>query len=155
MIDSITLEGGPALDKALTELEARVSRKIVSASLRSGAKVVQRQAQSLSPERTGALRKSIKVKAGRVKRGSGTTSINVGTGKKWFVGDQFYGAFQEFGWRAGKRPSKKSGADNRPQMPGEHFMEYAYDTRAAQAVAVIVADAKQRIDEAVNQVKVP
>ncbi len=137
MIDHVTIEGGDSIHKILIGLEAKASRAIVASSLRTGARVVQAAAKRLAPRDTGALERSIKVRSGRARHG---VSVVVGVGQKWFTGDQFYGAFQEFGWKTGKRKSK-----NRKQVPGEHFMEYAFDEKAAQATQAVIDDARKRI----------
>lgn len=149
------IKGGDRLDRALREMDRRLSRKVVNGSLRSGAKVIQAGAMQNAPVRTGALRAAIKVRSAKRRRG-GNLAIVVGVGKQWFQGDQFYGAFQEFGWRAGKRRSQASvreRSETRPQIPGEHFVEYAFDERGRQAVETVIQDARKRINDLVGEVK--
>jgi hypothetical protein len=57
-------------------------------------------------------------------------------GKGFFRGDEFYGAFQEFGWKAGKR-----GRFNRRSIPGKHFMQRAAERKGRQAGDVIIMSA--------------
>jgi HK97 gp10 family phage protein len=174
MLGGVEIKGGKELDAALQTLDKKVARKVVSASLRVGAKLVQAGAMANAPvlavarggkhPRTpGALRNAIKVRAAR-KNDKGTVAIFVGPGKKWFVGDQFYAAFQEFGWKAGARSSSKGGPgfgkdahlnDRRRKIPGEHYVEYAFEELADAAVASIVDAAQKLIEEAVAESKSP
>ena len=51
---------------------------------------------------------------------------------RFYSGDQFYGAFQEFGWTVGKR--RRRGPTAR-KIPGKHFLKRAYDTGGPAAAA--------------------
>src|SRR4051812_6719809 len=117
----VRVEGMKELAAKLDDLESKVVRKVTSQALRAGAKVTLAAAMSTMPVKSGALRGSLKVRAGRYKKGF--VSISVGIGKQWFTGDQFYGAFVEFGHRLGRR---KLG-DKRHKIPGEHPILYAYE----------------------------
>jgi HK97 gp10 family phage protein len=95
-------------------------------ALRKAFKPMLASARSLAPAKTGALKKAIKIKAIRTRKG---IALKVSVGGKDYVGDEFYGAFQEFGWKAGPRDSEH----DRPEVEGKHFLEKAYDRHGEQA----------------------
>lgn len=87
---------------ALGGMTKRVVRKRVSSALRAGAKVVQASAAANAPVKSGQLKRSIKVRSSRTRR-PGEVGIVVITGAGDYKGDEFYGAFQEYGWEQGDR----------------------------------------------------
>lgn len=119
---SATMDGLDALERKLTGLGPKVSRRVVSKAMRDGAKVIQRSIKANTPVRSGLLKKSVKVKA--KSDGPGrfvamvTSTVTKGTmlsmRKKrkststvdWKV---FYGAFLEFGHRLGSRRGRITG----------------------------------------------
>jgi hypothetical protein len=116
-----TLQGGKELDAALRNLEQKQARKVVGASLRVGAKIIQRVATELVPvlqvprsDRTaGALKKAIKVRASKKRSRDGSVTIFAGPGRGFFKGDEFYGGPIEFGWKHGKRGQRSDAAAKR------------------------------------------
>lgn len=179
---TLSIDGMDELTAALSRLEAFAEKDVIKKACRAGAKVVADAAKELAPEKTGRLKNAIRVRMGRVKRGS--VSALAAVGKRWFAGDEFYGAFQEFGWKSGRRSRsaeaiarritrglrqqargfRKTGAglarkgtekrdqqeryfaeegrrraaamgsDGRKQIPGEHFMEHAFEEKGQQAL---------------------
>lgn len=87
--------------KSLKRIPAKEGKKIIRTAAREAAKqVLLPVARALAPSDTGLLRRKIKVRAiGRSKNGG----VRIGATEKDFTGDQFYAAFQELGWRVGKR----------------------------------------------------
>jgi len=140
----ISLEGAKELEKALTALDAKVSRKIAGKALRAGAKPIEQEAKRIAPVKTGALRDAIKIVPGKNKKDY--KSVKVAVGGKWFTGDQFYAAFQEFGWKTGKRGARanmkreRDGLQPRTQIEGRHYMEAAYAAKATEAVDAIIRE---------------
>lgn len=121
----VVLTGVPELDRRMKSLGLKLGKKIVRKAARRAIKPVQSAAQRRAPKDTGALRKSIKIRA--MKRSRSNFGVVVTTGASAgnaFSGDQFYGAFQEFGWKTGKR-----GSDNRTEVEGVHFMENAAEAK--------------------------
>ena len=98
------IEGGEALVRDLQAVETKVAGKFVRQALRAGAKIIQAQCKADAPNRSGLTRRSIKVRAGRRSR-TGVKML-VSIGKQAYVGDNFYAAFQNFGWKAGSRKNK-------------------------------------------------
>ena len=101
-------------------------------AIKKGGQILFASAQSMVPVEHGTLKKSLKIKV-KVNK-DGYCKILVGTSKKWFQGEDFYGAFQEFGWKHG---SRKLG-NKRKSIPGEHFVEYTYDSKAGKAAQEVV-----------------
>lgn len=107
----------------LRQLPPKVQRKVVRPALRAAAKVIHAEAKQLVPVRSGALQKSLKVRAQKRKRDS--IGVNVQTGEKFFRGPVFYGGFVEYGTR---------------KMQGRHFMQSAFDrTSRAQTETMLRA----------------
>jgi HK97 gp10 family phage protein len=111
----ITIRGLGKLTRQLRKLEPKNARKAIRKAARAAAKPVQIKAKDLAPVDTGLLRKEIKVRA--VKRSRQRIGVRVTIGNRNFVGDTFYGGFQEFGWTT----------VNGRRVPGKHFLEAAAD----------------------------
>jgi HK97 gp10 family phage protein len=124
--DTIQLRGVKELTAALNKLEKNTRLKIMRRVSRQGSKEIQAEAVRTAPRLSGQTAKAIKVRAG--KRRKGRLSYLVTIGSKNFVGNQFYGAFQEFGWFSG---SRKLGR-NRKYNQGTQFMRKAFLKKAPQ-----------------------
>lgn len=98
---ALVIEGLEALQAGLNKLELFAEKTVLKDALKEGAKVVADEAKTLAPVKSGQLQRAIRVRAGRSRRG--VMSVLASVGKKWFSGETFYGAFQEFGWHSGKR----------------------------------------------------
>jgi HK97 gp10 family phage protein len=131
-----TLTGDDKLDRAFQALPRIVQKKVLREGLRPAAKLVKAAAVAKAPKRTGALAGAIKVRAGkRSRKYPNSVRVQVAVGKEWFKGDEFYGAFEEFGWKSGRRV-KKGRADHRKQIPGRHFIQGAYQDQGEAAKQV-------------------
>ena len=116
---SVKLVGMDAALRKLRTLPKKVQGKIIRPALRAAAKIGQTEARRLAPIKGGLLRKNIRVRAAKRKRGRiGVVFQNIGGDYK---GETYYAAFQEFGYRIGPR---KLGTA-RTEVPGKHFMEQA------------------------------
>ena len=90
--------GADALEFVLRTLEPKVSRKIVTKSLRVGAKIIQAATKSIVPVKRGKLKRSLKVRVmPRNRKGTKALSVTTGIAGNIFVGDEFYGGFLELG----------------------------------------------------------
>jgi len=120
---TLEMKGFEALDRKLRRLEKRAAKKVLKRGLRSGAKVIQREAKSRAPVLTGATRKSIRVRAMK-KQKRGVVGISVRTSKfdNLFTGDQYYAAFVEFGTS---------------RMEAKPFLEPAFEARKHEASETI------------------
>lgn len=163
IIGTVKLEGARELQAKLQELDKKVAKKVTRQALREGAKIVAAEAKTLAPVRSGNTRKAIKVRAGRSKKDY--ISVLVSVGSKWFTGKEFYAAFVEFGHflglklggkfrgEAGRKLYRRlSIAAGRKWVPGEHWLEAAYEESADKAAKVVVQKMVSGI-EAVAQEK--
>lgn len=104
MADAIrfTVRGDKALYNALLELEPKMRRKVLQKAANTAMRPVLVAARANAPKKSGDLRRSIKSKTLKRNR-KGYIGQRVITSDDWFKGEQFYGAFQEFGWKTGIR----------------------------------------------------
>src|SRR5689334_6562106 len=100
----LSIKGLGDLQKRLRSLEPRVARKVITQSLREGAKIVAAEARRLVPVDTGQLKKSIKVRTGKARKGRKSVIVMTGN-QNLFKGQQFYAGFVEYGHRVGKASS--------------------------------------------------
>jgi hypothetical protein len=106
------------LNRMLLQLPKKIRNKVLRVELRRAAKELVKPNKDATPVRTGLLRKSVKVRSIRSRTDIGFTT---GYSEKNFVGKTFYGAFLEFGWKAGKRPSRTQ-KDNRIKIPARRML---------------------------------
>lgn len=128
MNDGVTIQvrGATAIIRALARLEKREAKKIIRRALRMVAKKITERAKMLAPVDTGRLKRAIRTRAGKRSRRYIAVVSTIGEGQ--FQGETFYGGFQEWGWKTGKR-----GSDNRRDVPGKHFMQGAAEQVGPQA----------------------
>jgi HK97 gp10 family phage protein len=130
---SFSVDGVEDVVRKLQSLTPKLQAQALRKATREGAKVIQREAKALAPVQTGALRDSIKVKAGKRKKGRISTLIQVGQGD--FKGDTFYGAMVEYGTR---------------RMPARPFMTPAYESKGNAAKNVAVAEIERALERIVR-----
>ena len=126
---TMTVFGDREVAAKFKTLPKRVQGKVLRQSLRPAAKIVNEEAKQQVPVDTGALRKSLKLRAGK-KRKRGVVAIVVQTGAGFFQGETYYGGFVQFGHRIG---SRKLG-DARKMVPANPFLTRAYDAKKDQAL---------------------
>ena len=131
----IALTGADELRRNLATLEPRVAKKVIRRALRAGSKIILDRAKATSPVLTGALRNSLRVRAMTRMRKS-VLGMKVVTGKGFFTGETFYGAFVEFGHKIG---SRKLG-DQRKDVPGKHFIQEAAETMTSRVGSQVSKD---------------
>jgi hypothetical protein len=62
-------------------------------------------------------------------------SVLVSASSKWYSGDEFYAAFQEFGFKAG-----------RTQVEGKHFLQNAAESKKDEAARVVTERLRELIE---------
>ena len=158
----MTVTGDQELIRKLERCSRTDAKRAIRRGTRAAAKIVMPRARQLAPilggklgrdvrgrykqvgrvdkRRTrGLLRRAIRVRA--TKRSRRYIGAVVTLGEGFFKGETFYGAFQELGWKTGKR-----GSENRKQIPGKHFMERAAKEKEDEAVRVASEIILQEID---------
>lgn len=138
--------GDVALNKALAALGGKLAMKLERKALRQVSKPVLADAKANCPVDSGDLKRSLKLRA--MKRSRVRIGLQVATGRKWFSGDTYYGAFQEFGWKTGKR-----GSENRKQIPPKHFVTKAYEKHKPTIEQAWVAATRGLVEEAAREAK--
>lgn len=158
---SARLVGADAVEKRLREFGPKLARKVLSRSLRAGAKIVHSKAKALAPSRTGRLRKSLRVRAAKSRKGR--ISIMVVSGAKWFTGPAFYGAFVEFGFRQAPvvtidydrvvslsraaRSTQRFAWIARKKIDGKGFVAQAYEETKTEALKTVETSIAAGIEE--------
>lgn len=125
----------------LRQLPAKFRNKIARKALRAGAHVLHAAVLQNVARRTGRLARSVKVRASRTKK-PGAIRFAVVTSEKdnMFTGDAFYGAFMEFGFKAG--PRRK---DNRKQIAPRPAFRPAIASHGQAAINRTAEVARQEI----------
>lgn len=81
---SVQIKGAAELQRFLDQLPANVEKNIVRGALRAGTKVLADAVQNVVPVKSGALKESIKVRAG-VRAGRVTARVSIGDKKAWYL----------------------------------------------------------------------
>ncbi len=162
---AIDLSGDKELIAALNNLTPALEKKALRTALRESSKPILSAAKARAPRDTGALKKSLRIKAfKRTRKGKVGFSIGTSSLGSAYQGKQFYGAFQEYGWHTGKRTNEirrsQSAArrgsttakqallgDSRKFIEGRKYMRQAY-TSQKQATLTLM---RQRIFEAIDR----
>ena len=128
--------GIPEIDRKMRRLPAVVGRKVLSKAFRESMKPILSAAKEAAPVgATGQLKAAIRLRVGKVKRGSGQVKMVVLIGKGWFKGDQYYGSFVELGTE---------------RIKARLFMTSVYERMKESAKADAIARVRAGIDEAIK-----
>ena len=139
MGDKVTtrIEGLQALQRDLQSFPEKIAKRVTGRAVRKALAPVEAEAKARCPVETGASKDAIKVRPG--KRRPGIQSAVVGASKKWFTGDNFYIAFNEFGHFMGRRKRRKF-------YPPHPFLRPAYDAKGQEAVEIATEELKAGIE---------
>lgn len=99
----LVVTGTEELNAKLAKLAGKDAKAAIRKASRVALKPVAEAAKSNAPRKTGTLARSVKVKAitrSRSRVGSRVTTSGDGNA---FSGETYYGGFQEYGWKAGRR----------------------------------------------------
>lgn len=141
MNEIVTITGLKELETALLELDSKVNKRISVASMKEALKPTLAEVKREVPTDTSQLEKSLKLRVMKSKDRR-TKRVGITTGVKQFQGDEFYGAFVEFGHRVGHRDLGNA----RTEVPGEHFLEHSWDETKDQVVTSLDAALWRRIE---------
>lgn len=125
----VILTGDKKLNRALAKLANKDARAIVRKAARPALRPVLASAKRHAPKATGALAHSLKIRA--IKRSRTRVGAQVQTAAGSFKGETFYGGFQEWGWKQGKR-----GRLFRKHIEGAHFLIKAANETRAEALRI-------------------
>lgn len=139
---TLKLLNGDALAKQLKNLDLQVQKTILREALQAGAKPIFARTIQDAPVKTGAIRRSIRVKT-RMRKHKPIVLIQTASGN--FRGDTFYAPFGELGTkeRVQKRTGRKLG-----KMIQKNWMRGAFEAEEANAAAIVEAEIQAGIDRA-------
>lgn len=127
--------------RRLSMLEKAAGKPILTRALRAAAEPIRDAAKAYAPKDTGQLEKSIKIKSAR---GEGdTVSVRVTTGAGDYLGDTFYGAFIEYGYKKGSRRL----GDRRPQIAAQPYMGPAAEANKDRAIQIAAEVIRQELEK--------
>lgn len=89
----IRITGLDELERNLKDFPLRIAKNIVARTVYAGAAIVRNEARAICPVRTGALRRSIRIRRRRTERGSFQVIYSIGPGL-------WYGKLVEYGTKA-------------------------------------------------------
>jgi len=128
---NVIVTGDKALDKTMATMEAKVQKKVARHAMRVAAKsIILPAAKRRVPVLSGALKRSLKVKA--MKRSRSRIGVAVEAGDGFFKGEQYYSGMVEFGWKS---------------APAHPFLRPAGYESEPQVQALIVADIRKALAE--------
>lgn len=138
--------GDVALNKALAALGQKLAMKLERKALRQVSKPVLADAKANCPVDSGDLKRSLKLRS--MRRSRTRIGLQVATGKKWFSGSTYYGAFVELGYHRGKR-----GTGGRVKVEGQEFVKRAYEKHQPTIEQAWVAATRGLVDEAAQEAR--
>lgn len=145
------IKGADLIEAALKELPIKYERRVAKSAIRAAGRVIANEAKRRVPVRTGTLKKSIRVVAGKSKRPTVFVTTSKGKGAKH---DGWYAHLIEFGTRPhnvakgggtklGQWAGEQGGGIPHPGSPAQPFLRPALDSKADEAIQIVaVATAK-------------
>lgn len=124
-----------ALDRKLKALPTKVANGIKRKAARRAAKPVLEAARANMPVRTGALKKSLRIRSYKSRK-KGIVGVRVVTSSKWFKGKTFYAAFLEFGTR---------------YQPARRPLKRAAQATAGMAQRILIEETRKLVDEVMRK----
>lgn len=150
---SMSFDGLSHVRAVLDTLGPKLESKVIVQSMRQAMKPVLAAAKSYAPVRSGALRRSLSIRTQRgKKRSKGIVRVGVVPGKRWFVGDQYYAGFVEFGfdkvptYRVGNRilSRKPRSGESTEAVPAKPFLRPALDSNRDRVVSIFRREVQSR-----------
>lgn len=145
----LSVKGDKELQRKLSRLSKDATNRVMTRALLRAGSVLEDQAKQNAPRKTGRLANSIRTHLSGIDfSNTSRVVVNVETNDRWFGGKTFYGAFQEFGWRVGRRLRRGRTLFRkavrfvrnrlRKKIPGKHYIKRALDShgRIAQEAAI-------------------
>lgn len=90
-----SLKGIPEVEKALLDLDKKVSKKLLLQGMRAAMKPMKEAVKSNVPVQSGDMQRAVKIRA--LPRSRTSFGVTVQIGEKDFVGKTWYAAVVEFG----------------------------------------------------------
>jgi len=148
---AVQIKGAADLQRFLDQLPANVEKNIVRGALRAGAKVTADAVKASAPEKTGELKKSVRVTAG-VRAGRVTSRVVIGDKKAWYLHILEGGAKPHIikpkikgGKKALSFGEKIYAIVHHPGIKARPFFVQAVDSSAQQASSKVIAYIRNRL----------
>lgn len=127
---TFTEKGAKKAERMFRRLGGQEQKKVMKKALKDAAKIILVQAKENAPSKTGALKKSLKVRTirSRVRIGSKVVPVQG-------LEDEDYTFAQQWGTRI---------------TPATHYLSDALETKRAKAIAVIARGFVKGVDEALR-----
>lgn len=104
---TMSLQGDRELVDKLKSLTKSEFKSATQTGAKKSLDPVRKTAQAIAPKRTGKLKRAIRIRVLKRSRVRVGARVTVGSHDSMFKGRTFYAAFQEYGWKAGKRASNQ------------------------------------------------
>ena len=133
--------------RMVEQFPKKIRNKILRQELRKAAKTLVAPSKAATPVQTGKLKRSVKVRA--VKRSRKAIGVVVGYSDKAYTGQTFYGAFLEWGWKAGRRVSRsknRTAPDTRTEIPGRRILAGVAERRGPSVLDSAIAEIAKRVE---------
>lgn len=152
------VSGIKEVDKLVTQLPINLERKVYRQSMRKALKPVHDRAKKLAPvlqkpkkgRIKGGMRKAIKLRSGKKSRRTIRLNIQLGS-QGFYAGQNFYGAFQEFGWKW--KANRRQKSEKRPVIPGKRFMRKAYVETQGKSRSIAITEIKSRATAEIKRMR--
>lgn len=135
-VGGVELLGFRNVDRMLTELPRVTQRKVMRQGIRAGGKVFLAAAKANAPVRSGLLRKRIKLRVAKARRGEYRMRVMTGTREEMGIpadSPSYYPAHVEHGHAIVTHDGVMVG-----MQPPQPYMRPAFDEKKAEAEAVSV-----------------
>ena len=104
---TFSLQGDTELVDKLKGFTKSEYKSAVQIGAKKALKPAQQTAKSIAPRDTGKLRRAIRIRVLKRSRKRVGARVTIGSHESMFKGRTFYAAFQEYGWKTGKRASNQ------------------------------------------------
>ena len=104
---SFSLQGDTEITEKLKSFTKSEYKSAVQMGAKNALKPAQQTAKSIAPKDTGKLRRAIRIRVLKRSRKRVGARVTIGSHESMFKGKTFYAAFQEYGWKTGKRASNQ------------------------------------------------
>lgn len=108
---TLYVEGMPQILQKLEALQGGKAKRIVAESLIDGSMLIEDEAKKHAPVKSGKTKEAIH--ASTIINRGGMMKMRVAIGAGDYVGDTFYAAMQEYGWKTGARRNTHEAMVNR------------------------------------------
>jgi len=161
---TFNVEGVEAAQRAFKRLEPKLAKRVIRKAARKSAKIFQAAIKAATPVRSGALLKSVRVRASKGTRSfpRGQIAIAVLFGEAGKKGDKeqgirrpFYGFMVDHGFHVGGKRIRRGGKTvgckakkNRTvrYIPGKHVVKKALKSKENEAKAMLISEIASGIE---------